>query len=124
MKYLVDFKLKNNDEFIEKNNIEAIYTKNKQLSFKYDDEKVQIDTNNNNVIMKKENNDSKIIFNFILNKKTQTKYYIKELEFYIDTEVLTNKLIIRDNNIYIEYELWLSGEYTGKFIYEIVIKEM
>lgn len=124
MKYLVDFRLKNNDESISKNNIEAIYIKNKELSFKYDNESIKININNDNIIMQKENKDSKIIFNFILNKKADTKYYIKELDFYIDTEVLTNNLTISDKKIHIEYDLWLSGEYTGKFMYEIDIKEV
>lgn len=121
MKYYIDFKIENNEEKQEKNNIEAIY-KNNNLKFSYDKESIEILINNNNIIMKKENSDSIITFDFKLNKKTETKYYIKDLDFYIDTEVLTNKLEILDNRIYIEYELWLSGENTGVFKYEVSIK--
>lgn len=121
MKYYVDFKIENNDEKILKNNIEAIY-KNNNLKFNYDEESIEMIIKNNNIIMTKENNDSIITFDFKLNKKTESKYYIKDLNFYIDTKVLTNKLDILDDKIYIEYELWLSEERAGIFKYEVNIK--
>lgn len=121
MKYYVDFKIENNEEKQEKTNIETIY-KNNNLKFNYDKESIEILIKNDNIIMKKENNDSVITFDFKLNKKTETKYYIKNLNFYIDTEVLTNKLEILDDRIYIEYGLWLSGENMGVFKYEVNIK--
>lgn len=121
MKYYVDFKIENNEEKQEKSNIEAVY-KNNNLKFSYDEESIEMIIKNNNIIMTKENSDSIITFDFKLNKKTETKYYIKDLNFYIDTEVLTNKLEILDNRIYIEYELWLSGERAGAFKYEVNIK--
>lgn len=123
MKYYIDFKIKNNEEEYSKNNVEAKYDK-QNLKFNYDDENIKINIKNKeNIIMQKENKDSSIIFNFKLNKKTTTKYYLNDLNFYIDTEVLTNKLNIDDNLIYVEYDLWLSGENVGSFKYEINIKE-
>ena len=123
MTKIIDIKLNNNDEMFIKQNIESKY-KNNELLFKYDNESIKISINKDNIIMQKENNESLLTFNFIENKKTDCKYFIKELNFYIDTKVLTNKLLIEENKIYIEYELWLQDEYSGKFIYEINIKEM
>lgn len=119
----INLKLQNNDETFIKENIEA-NKKNSILAFKYDDESIEIIINNDNIIMKKENKESILSFNFIKNKKTDCEYFIKELNFYIDTKVLTNEIIISDSKIYIEYELWLQDEYTGKFIYEIDIREV
>lgn len=123
MRKIIDIKLNNNDEIFIKQKIESKY-KNNELLFKYDNESIKISINKDNIIMQKENNESLLTFNFMESKKTDCKYFIKELNFYIDTKVLTNKLLIEENKIYIEYELWLQDEYSGKFIYEINIKEM
>ena len=123
MEKIIDIKLNNNDEIFIKQTIESKYNNN-ELLFNYDNDTIKISINKNNIIMQKENNESLLTFNFIESKKTDCKYFIKELNFYIDTKVLTNKLLIEENKIYIEYELWLQDEYSGKFIYEINIKEM
>ncbi len=123
MNYLVSFNIQNKDEEIKKENIQGKYKDNK-LSFKYDNESIKLDILKDNIIMEKENNDSTLSFNFVLNKKTESSYLIKDLNLYIDTKVLTNKLLIEDNRIYIEYELYLQDEYSGNFIYEVNIKEV
>lgn len=123
MMNLVDFNIQNNEEQFSKNNIEARY-KDNELSFKYDNESIKIKINKDNIIIQKENSESLLTFNFIENKKENCEYLIKELNFYLDMKVLTNKLLIKENSIYIEYELWIQDEYSGKFIYEINIKEM
>lgn len=122
MKYLIDFYLKNNDEESNKKNIEALSNEN-VLKFNLNDDIIEITKNENNIIMSKDNNESNIVFNFILGKKTSTSYYIKNMNFYIDTEVLTKSLMIEKNKIMVEYDLWLSNEKAGSFKYEINIKE-
>ena len=74
--------------------------------------------------MEKESLASQITFNFIKDKKNEVKYYIKLFNSYLNTDILTNKLEISDNRIYIEYELWVEEEYMGIFKYELNIKEM
>ncbi len=123
MKNKINLKLQNNDEIILKKNIEA-NKKNNILSFKYDNDSIEIKINKDNIVMKKENNESILSFNFIKNKKTESKYFIKELNFYIDTDILTKEISIKDNKIYIEYDLWLQDEYSGDFKYEIDIMEV
>ena len=123
MKNKINLKLQNNDEIILKKNIEA-NKKNNILSFKYDNDSIEIKINKDNIVMKKENNESILSFNFIKNKKTESKYFIKELNFYIDTDILTKEISIKDNKIYIEYDLWFQDEYSGDFKYEIDIMEV
>lgn len=123
MNYVINFSIQNNDEKIIKKNIKTKY-KNNELSFKYDNESIKITIKKDNIIMYKENNESILTFNFIKNKETESKYFIKSLNFYIDTKIKTNKLEIKKDRLYIEYELYLQDEYSGKFIYEIQIKEM
>lgn len=116
----LDFKIQNNDDEFIYEDIKGIIKEN-ILNFEHDGNKFEFDFNNN--ILQKENSESSLILNFVENKKADSKYYIKELDLYIDTKVLTNSLITDNNSVKIEYELWLNDEYTGNYIYELKIKE-
>lgn len=123
-KVYIDYKIKNNDEILKKENSEAVYKVNEYLKIKDIDENINISFNNGNIIMERDNNESNLLFNFVLDKETESKYFIKNLNFYIDTKVKTNHLQIDDDRIIIEYDLWLSDEYSGNFKYEIILKEV
>lgn len=123
-KVYIDYKIKNNDEELKKENLEAVYKVNEYLKIKDIDENINISFDNGNIIMERDNNESNLLFNFVLDKETESKYFIKNLNFYIDTKVKTNHLQIDDDRIIIEYDLWLSDEYSGNFKYEIILKEV
>ena len=123
-KVYIDYKIKNNDEILKKENLEAVYKVNEYLKIKDIDENINISFDNGNIIMERDNNESNLLFNFVLDKETESKYFIKNLNFYIDTKVKTNNLQIDDDRIIIEYDLWLSDEYSGNFKYEIILKEV
>ena len=123
-KVYIDYKIKNNDEIVKKENLEAVYKVNEYLKIKDIDENINISFDNGNIIMERDNNESNLLFNFVLDKETESKYFIKNLNFYIDTKVKTNHLQIDDDRIIIEYDLWLSDEYSGNFKYEIILKEL
>ena len=120
--YFVDFSLQNNEEKIEKKDIK-LKKENNIMTFLSDNEKFKM-TLNDNIILEKDNDESLIVFDFKLNEETSSKYYIKDLDFYIDTKIKTKQLEIKDNYIIIEYDLWLSDEYTGNFKYELKFKEV
>ena len=123
LKCLIDYKIRNpENEFIKKN-IVAEYTNN-EITFKDENDSIKLIINNDNIIMIKDDLSSKTTLNFILNKKTTSEYYVKAIDMIIDLKVLTNKLEINKERIYIEYEIWFDDEYSGKFNYEINIKEM
>ena len=123
-KVYIDYKIKNNDEILKKEKLEAVYKVNEYLKIKDIDENINISFDNGNIIMERDNNESNLLFNFVLDKETESKYFIKNLNFYIDTKVKTNHLQIDDDRIIIEYDLWLSDEYSGNFKYEIILKEV
>lgn len=123
-KVYIDYKIKNNDEILKKENLEAVYKVDEYLKIKDIDENINISFDNGNIIMERDNNESNLLFNFVLDKETESKYFIKNLNFYIDTKVKTNHLQIDDDRIIIEYDLWLSDEYSGNFKYEIILKEV
>ena len=123
MKCLVDYNIINNNENLQFKDVEAVF-KNNILSFKDENDSIKITINNDNIIMDKESIASNITFNFIKDRKTEVKYYIKLFDSYLNTCILTNKLEISNRRIYIEYELWVEDEYMGIFKYELNIKEM
>lgn len=123
-KVYIDYKIKNNNEIVKKENLEAVYKVNEYLKIKDIDGNINISFDNGNIIMERDNNESNLLFNFVLDKETESKYFIKNLNFYIDTKVKTNHLQIDDDRIIIEYDLWLSDEYSGNFKYEIILKEV
>lgn len=118
---ILDFYIKNNDEETSKNNIKYKLINNK-LIFNIDDDNYSVERKNN-VQIRKENTESILDFNYINNKETIGTYYIKELNFYMDARIKTNKLISDDNNIEIDYELYLQDEYIGNFKIKIIVKE-
>ena len=118
--YIINFYLKNNDEVIKKNI--DVYTKKKNtLKFNIDNDKYKIDLDE--FIVEKENSESRLCFMFSDTKETKGTYYIKELDFYMDAKIETNKLIYKDNKLDIKYELYLQDEYIGKFELKIEVKE-
>lgn len=119
-KILVDYSIQNIDGLIEKKNINA--TKNKFIEFIDDNESYKIKLDKS-ITVEKENKESIIKFNFEENKSTKVYYYIKELDIEIDAEIHTKKINKENNEVTIEYDLILSGEKSGNFIYKIKIKE-
>ena len=120
---LIDYKIINSEEKIEKNNIKAIHNNN-ELSYIDELDSIRLTINKDNIVMIKENISSTTTLNFINNKKTNSEYLIKALNAKLDLKVKTNKLEISDNRVYIEYEIWFEEEYSGKFTYDLYIKEM
>lgn len=118
---LIDFYLKNNDENITKENINA-KLKNNQLTFEIENDKYVVERGKN-ILLKKENSESLLEFNFINNKFVECKYYIKELDFYMDAKVKTTEMVNTKNIINIKYELQLQDEFIGNFELLIKVKE-
>lgn len=123
LKCFIDYKIQNNEENIQKENIKTIYNDNK-LSYKDDKDSIKLTINTDNIVMVKDNLTSTITFNFKQGKKEESQYFIKLLNSYINMTVNTRILEISTYRIYIEYEIWLEDEYSGIFKYELIVKEM
>lgn len=118
--YIINFYLKNNDEIIKKNI--PIYNKERnKLKFTVDNDKYKIDLDK--FLLEKDNSESRLCFMFDETKETNGTYYIKNLDFYMEARIKTNKLIYKDNKLDIKYELYLQDEYIGKFELKIEVKE-
>ena len=118
---LVDLYIKNNEEEFSFNDIECKYKDNKYI-FSINKDNYDI-TKKENIIFHKENNESIIDFEFKDNLITKGTYFIKDLKFYMDANIKTTKYKVEDNNIDIEYKLWLQDEEIGDFIFKLIVKE-
>ena len=118
--HIISFYLKNNDEVIKRDNIDSKIKKN-ELLFYIDNDKYKIDLDK--YTLYKDNSESSLNFIFNDKKETNGTYYIKDMKFYMDARVKTNKLIYKDNKLEIDYELYLQEEYIGNFKIKIEVKE-
>lgn len=73
----------------------------------------------NKIFFERENKDVKIYLEFEKNKSIITKYVIKDMGIEIKLESKTKKLIINDNKIMVEYDLFMNGEFSDSFKYEV-----
>lgn len=118
--HIISFYLKNNDEVIKRDNIDSKIKKN-ELLFNIDNDKYKIDLDK--YTLYKDNSESTLNFIFNDKKETNGTYYIKEMNFYMDAKIKTNKLIYKDSKLEIDYELYLQDEYIGNFKIKIEVKE-
>jgi len=118
--HIISFYLKNNDEVIKRDNIDSKIKKN-ELLFNIDNDKYKIDLDK--YTLYKDNSESSLNFIFNDKKETNGTYYIKEMKFYMDAKIKTNKLIYKDSKLEIDYELYLQDEYIGNFKIKIEVKE-
>lgn len=123
MRCFIEYNLQNDLEKINKKDIKAIYNGNK-LSFIDEKDSIKLTINKDNIVMIKENDESLLEFNFKLKKKNEMKYYIKQINSYINAYCKTNKLDIDEKGFMVEYEIFIEEESIGNFKYEVIIKEM
>lgn len=63
-----------------------------------------------------------IRLNFMLNQNTRGSYIIKDINQVLDLEITTNKLVITDGQILIDYVLNINDEeFKFKLDYEVII---
>ncbi len=73
----------------------------------------------NKIFFERENKDVKIYLEFEKNKSIITKYVIKDMGIEIKLESKTKNLIINHNKIMVEYDLFMNGEFSDSFKYEV-----
>lgn len=73
----------------------------------------------NKIFFERENKDVKIYLEFEKNKSIITKYVIKDMGIEIKLESKTKNLIINDNKIMVEYDLFMNAEFSDSFKYEV-----
>jgi len=116
--------LKNETEK-EKNisNVDGLIIENKIKYQELDKTKITLTFKDNGVELIRENEESKINISFIEKKETNSKYYIKKLDFRIPVRVFTKELKIDENIIIIKYNLLLNESHLKSYEYIVFYKE-
>ena len=96
---------------------EVIGIKDNKIKFITDKVMNILDINNDVINLKRKSDEYEIDMTFDKNTKTKGTYYIKTLG-YLNLEIVTNKIIIKDNYIEIDYIMYLENEKTN-FIYKL-----
>lgn len=111
----------NDKEYIK--DIKAI-KKDNTITYSKDGIKVKIQLLDNKVLLERENDNMKLNLKFEENKKMVSKYVIKDLNLNIKIETKTNRLIIDKNMIKAQYDLFMNGEFSDNFIFELEWSEL
>ena len=78
----------------------------------------------NKIFFERENKDVKIYLEFEKNKSIITKCVIKDMKLEIKLESKTKNLIINDNKIMVEYDLFMNDEFSDSFKYEVEWRDL
>ena len=98
--------------------------KDNTITYSKDGIKVKIKLLDNKVLLERENDNMKLNLEFEENKKLVSKYVIKDLSLNIKIETKTNRLIIEKNMIKAQYDLFMNGEFSDNFIFELEWSEL
>lgn len=112
----------NNDEEI-LTNLKAIL-KDGLITYKKDGVNVSINIKDSSVILIRENEEMKITLEFKKNKRTNSFYDIKTLKLRIKVTVETKELVINSNSLSIKYDLYLNGEFSDSFNYNLEWRDL
>lgn len=94
------------------------------IIYELDKSIIKVRYENNKIYFEKENNDIKIFLEFENNKNLITKYVIKDLNLDIILKTVTKKLIVKDNYLFVKYDLYMNNEFSDCFIYELEWREI
>ena len=89
------------------------------ITYKDDNSLVSITILDDIVSIKRENNDMIQNLKFEKDKQHLTNYYIKDLNMDIILKTNTNHLIISNNNIRVEYDLFMNDEFSDTFTFAL-----
>ena len=117
-KIIVNHNIKSTLENEEIKNKKGIL-KDNTITYNYAGIMISVKIFKNKVFLERENEDVKICLEFEENKSIVTKYVIKDMKIEIKLESKTKKLIINDHNIEVEYDLFMNGEFSDSFKYEV-----
>lgn len=110
--------LKENNNMILKDKCFFGVRTDEKIFYKEDEIMVTIFVTNNKIIMKRESLEYEINLEFIEGKITTGKYFINNGNLWLPLDTFTDKILVDDSYIRIEYTLTLDENET-KFLFEI-----
>lgn len=123
-KVLLSHTIKSKENMEDKKDIKG-YIKDNVLTYKYDDNKIVLDLSNNDCIsFKKEDKDSILNITFDINTFKKSEYIFTDINKKLIIKCITKNIIKKEKNLYIEYDLYISGEYSDSFTYELEWRDL
>lgn len=107
---------KNDEELID--NVKAVY-KDNVITYNLNDITVKITIFPDKLLITRENHGMKLNLEFEENKRLVSKYLIKDLGLNVKVETKTKKLIMNDNNLKVEYDLFMNEEFSDSFTFNL-----
>lgn len=107
---------KNDEELID--GVKAVY-KDNVIAYNLNGITVKITTFPDKLLITRENDDMKLNLEFEENKRLVSKYLIKNLGLNVKVETKTKKLIMNDNNLKVEYDLFMNEEFSDSFTFNL-----
>ncbi len=100
------------------NEIKAL-KKDDEITYFDNDVKVSLKVLNNKILLTRENDKFKIDLEFEENKNLVTDYVIKDLGLKVKLETKTKKIVIKDESIYVSYDLFMNDSFSDSFTYKL-----
>ena len=88
----------------------------------YNDDAVNVTFSfkNNELIMKRSSKEYSIEFKFSKNNTTKCVYNVKSENIIVYLDIKTKRLIIEDNRVIVDYELYQQNELVESVVFEII----
>lgn len=107
-----------NDEIIFENEIFFGVKNQDKICYKENEIVVTILVEDNKIMMKRKNLEYEIHFNFVEKSNSISKYFLNNNNLWLPLDTFTDKIVVDDSNIKLEYQLKLDTKPT-KFSFEI-----
>ena len=98
--------------------------KDDEITYFDNDVKVSLKVLNNRILLTRENDEFKINLEFEENKNLVTDYVIKDLGLKVKLETKTKKVVIKDESIYVSYDLFMNGSFSDSFTYKLEWRDL
>ena len=105
------------------NEIKAL-KKDDEITYFDNDVKVSLKVLNNRILLTRENDEFKINLEFEENKNLVTDYVIKDMGLKVKLETKTKKVVIKDESIYVSYDLFMNGLFSDSFTYKLEWRDL
>lgn len=122
-KIVINSNIKSNSTNEILNNKKAIM-KDDKISYQDAGINTSINVKKEEITLIRENDEMKITLKFKKNKKINSFYEIKDLKLKIEVMVDTKTLSITNNSIKINYDLYMNGEFSDNFNYDLEWRDL
>lgn len=122
-KVIIKYKISSKKENVIKDKTKGI-KKDNIITYKEDETTVSILLEKGIISIERENDKMHLNLKFEENKSYVTDYLIKDLGFNFKVDTRTKKLMISENKISILYELYINGEYSDSFNFNLEWRDL